>query len=83
MKIWLICLLIEVCIIPVGLLLRYMAGQLVYGLLPWGRNGKHNMNLIWSNNGFFGLLLAISGTIENLALLGFIIGIPLYFIFGI
>ena len=49
----------------------------------WTKNGKKNMKIVLRENWVLGLLISIEGIISNLSLLSFIIGIPLYFIFGI
>ena len=84
MYIWQMSLGILICITIIGLILRYIAEQSISGLHgSWTRKGKDNLKIVFKENGFLGILLSIEGVCSNLALLGIIIGIPLYFIFKI
>jgi hypothetical protein len=68
----------------IGIILRFFAENSINGLKgSWSKNGRDNLKIIWKENRFLGLLLSIEGICGNLGLLGFIIGIPLYFIFHI
>jgi len=83
MPVYLICLLIIIGMIPVGLLLRYAAEKTLGRGFNWVQEGKEAMVLVGKKNVFLWLLLALEGIISNFALLGFIVGIPLYFWKGI
>jgi len=83
MPVYLICLLTIITMVPVGLLLRYATEKTLDRDFFWMKEGKEAMCLIWKNNKFLWLLLALEGIISNFALLGFIIGIPLYFWKGV
>jgi len=79
----LICLLIIIMMVPVSVLLRYATEKTLRRGFNWMQEGKEVLSLLWKNNKFLGLLLALEGVISNGALVGFIVGVPLYFWKGV
>lgn len=83
MPLCLICLVVVVALLPVGLLLRKYSEIMLGRRFNWVMESKTAMRLVWKENAFVWLLLALEGIIANGALIGFIVGIPLYFWIGI
>jgi len=69
--------------VPVSVLLRYATEKTLRRGFNWMQEGKEVLSLLWKNNKFLGLLLALEGVISNGALVGFIVGVPLYFWKGV
>jgi len=83
MPVCLICLLTIIALLPVSWLLRYATEKTLGRDFIWMRESKEAMSLLWKDNKFLWLLLALEGIISNGALVGFIVGVPLYFWKGI
>ena len=83
MYLWKICLLIIICILPIGLLLRRMSNQIISNNLNWTKDSGLILKQIKEKNMFLWLLLVVEGIISNSALLLLIISIPIYFILHI
>ena len=83
MPIFVKCLITAILLLPVGLLLRAYAEKVLGRGFTWTREGSTAMKMAWDENKFLGFLLGLEGLISNLALLGFVVGVPLYFWKGI
>jgi hypothetical protein len=77
------CLITCIVIIPISLLLRKIAADYLPSDFSWTNNGKLAFLLLLKKNAFLAVLIALEGVIANISLAGVIIGIPLYFIWGI
>lgn len=64
----------------IDVLLKVLVNKAYFLPGDWLRYYKSNMTYLKERNTFMWLLILLAGAISNLALLGLIISIPLYFI---
>jgi hypothetical protein len=83
MHLWKISLGILVCMLPIGVVLRFLCDSMTGNQLSWTKDSKIVMSNVKKKNSFMWLLLCLEGIISNLSLVALAISVPLYFIFHV
>lgn len=80
---WQSFLLILVALLPLGVFLRWYAENTLGVSVNWVKNDKLVFKKLKDEGRAVWILLNIEGLISNVALVGLIISIPMYFLWGL
>jgi len=83
MPLFAVCLIVLFSMLPIGLFLRKYSEQALGQEFNWKKEGKTALRLLREKNPFAALLLSLEGVISNIALVGVVVGIILYFVVGL
>lgn len=83
MPIALKCFIVVVLMAVIGIVLRTIAESELDADISWSKNGKLALSQLRKKNALLAALISLEGVIGNVSLAGMIVGIPLYFIWGI